>query len=158
MSKLTQARLKQLLHYSPDTGEFIRLVPTVGKVGDKAGSLASDGYVYLCVDNKRYLAHRLAFLWVTGQWPVEFVDHVNQDRSDNRWVNLREATNAQNQHNTKLFSSNTSGVKGVCWHKGAKKWIARIRADGRRINLGLFDTVEEAKAAREAVEVLARGQ
>ena len=157
MSKLTQCRLKQLLHYSPDDGKFRRLVATIGKVGDIAGTLARDGYIYICVDAKRYLAHRLAFPWVTGKWPEEYVDHVNQDRSDNRWVNLREATNSQNQHNTKLFSSNTSGVKGVCWHKGAKKWLARIRMNGKRVDLGLFNTIEEAKAAREAAEVIARG-
>ena len=147
--KITQERLKQLLHYSPDDGQFRWLVKAVRKVniGDVAGCVSSIGYVQISVDKKLHLAHRLAFLYVTGEFPVNDVDHINCDKSDNRWVNLREATRQQNVHNTGIRGDNTSGKKGVYWHSTRGKWVAQVQLSGERIHLGLFkDIVDAAKA------------
>lgn len=99
------------------------------------------------IDGTRYLAHRLAFLYMTGAWPDCDVDHINLDRADNRWGNLRQATRSQNMANGKLRSSNTSGFKGVTWVSRLSKWRAEIVKDGRKKAIGHFATPECAHAA-----------
>lgn len=146
---LTLERLKYLVHYNPTTGMFTRLVATSGRasVGSICGDTDSKGYWRLRVDGRRYLAHRLAWFYMTGEWPKGEVDHKNRERTDNRWSNLRDSDTFTNKRNTPAYKNNRVGFKGVSWHTCSKKWRARIRIDGTEMNLGLFDTPEEANAA-----------
>lgn len=151
---ITQARLRELLHYDPNTGVFTRLVAKgTAKVGDVAGGIRKDGYINISVDGSPYLAHRLAWLYVHGVWPPAHTDHIDLDRQNNRIANLREATSSQNIANTRRRQRNTSGVKGVYWSRIRRKWIAQIGYQKRVLNLGGFDNIEEARRARVAAEI-----
>lgn len=146
---ITLSRLKELLHYCQETGLFVRLVSTSSnaKVGDVAGRKHSRGYWHIGIDGKDYLAHRLAWLYMTGAWPTNQIDHINGVRDDNRISNLRGATNAENQQNTALRDDNTSGFMGVSWFRERGKWHARITIAGKDKHLGYFDTPEDAHEA-----------
>lgn len=143
---ITQERLKQLLHYDPDTGVFTRIV---SRRGSRAivGSTRSDGYLSVCIDGKSYLGHRLAWLWMTGQQPQDQVDHVNGIKSDNRWRNLRAATNKQNSENSRLYSCNKTGVRGAVIDKRTGRYVARVRHFGKDIHVGVFDDAASANRA-----------
>lgn len=146
---VTQKRLKQLLSYDPKTGLFTRLVGRRGpnaRAGDVAGCDNGQGYIRIYVDGKPYKGHRLAWLYMTGEWVPE-VDHENTDRSDNRWDNLREATRAQNRTNCGPYKNCTSGLKGVSFYKRTGKWKAQIQSGGKKVGLGYFVTKEAAHAA-----------
>lgn len=148
---LTAERLKELLVYSEETGSFLwrgahsRRV----KAGDIAGSVSPKGYIVIGVDKKTYRAHRLAWLYVHGRWPLNDIDHINCIKADNRIVNLREITNAENQQNIKsaISSNKTSGFLGVSRSANRKKWRATIAINGQDIHLGYFDTPEKASDA-----------
>lgn len=144
---LTQERLKELLHYNPDTGIFTWLV--IGKNRIKktriAGSKTKDGYIKITIDGIGYFAHRLAFLYMNGKYPDNFTDHINGTKTDNYWKNLRDANVIQNNRNAKKRKDNTSGFKGVS--KFRDKWEARCRTENGRIHLGFFKTPEEASQA-----------
>jgi len=144
---LDQARLKELMHYSPDTGVFTWM-QALGRVkaGDIAGVLHHDGYILIKTGGKMYLAHRLAWLYKTGCWPADMVDHINRNKADNRWCNLREATRSQNAQNAGLQINNSSGVRGVDWCKQEGKWRVRCTLNGKRYNLGLYDDLKTADA------------
>jgi hypothetical protein len=147
MNKLNVCRLREVLHYNPETGVFTWLV-SAGRVraGDVAGSISNPRrYRNISIDGRKYLAHRLAWLHTTGEWPPVFMDHINGDTSDNRIANLRPATQTQNRANTRRASNNASGFKGVCWHR--RKWRAQLIVNGVLYHLGLFDTPEKAHAA-----------
>lgn len=141
---ITQSELKSLLDYDPETGVFTWLRNMRGPVraGDKAGRPKPNGYLSIKVQQVDYYAHRLAFLYVTGEWPVAEVDHVNRDRADNRWANLRPATVSQNRANTSRQSRNVAGLKGVSLHKKTGLWRARIRSK----TIGYYKTPDEAHA------------
>lgn len=152
---VTQARLKELLRYEPETGVFTWLVaPRRGMFpGDVAGCWSEPAGWVIRVDCRLYLAHRLAWLYMTGEWPKNEIDHIDVSRRNNRWANLREATRRQNQANTPKQSNNTSGFKGVSFQRGVNKYRARIKAHGKKMSLGCFDTAEEAHLAyRSAAE------
>ena len=146
---LTQSELRALLDYNPDTGAFTwRNGRSNMATGAVAGTNHNQGYVQVSVGDKLYLAHRLAFLWMTGEWPAYQVDHINGDRADNRWINLRNATNQENAHNHgELPRHNTSGFLGVSYYKRDGSWQGRIQVDGRKRHLGYFATPELAHAA-----------
>lgn len=147
--KLTAERLRMLLDYDPDTGKFYRRTRHGGTVvGRETGTVSStSGYIMISADNRRYNAHRLAWLHVHGTWPVE-VDHVNMDRSDNRLSNLREASRAENSCNRPVQRNNkSSGIKGVTWSHKRRKWLAQIGKDGKHYNLGAYSSIEEAATA-----------
>lgn len=148
---LTQERLKEVLYYSPDTGMF-HWVTSRGRqaAGSVAGSIKGNGYIMISVDRKLYYAHRLAFLWMTGAWPAQLVDHADGVPTNNRWDNIREATHAQNIQHRCRQSNNKSGLKGVDFHEQRKKWRATIRVNGKQIYLGHYDTKEEAALAHDA--------
>ena len=161
---VTRERLRELLDYDPLTGLFAWKVKRNSSrgcllPGTIAGTVGpSNGYVYIKVDGKRYFAHRLAFLWMEGTMPPEQVDHINGVRSDNRWSNLRHATQWENIGNRAVFATSKSGVKGVYWNKKAGKWRATIRSAGRQHFLGYFNTVEEAQAVYNFAAGLVFGQ
>ncbi|WP_312414143.1 HNH endonuclease [Shinella sp.] len=142
---VTQMRLMEVLRYEPLNGEFIWLNPTGRRVrsGAKAGTIATDGYVVIRIDGRPYKAHRLAWLYMTGKWPDRFIDHIDLDKSNNKWANLREANDSQNMGNQAARSA--SGLKGV--RKNCRKWASSIKVNGVNILLGNFDTKEEAHAA-----------
>lgn len=145
---LTHERLKNQLHYDPASGVFTWAAKKQKvKVGSVAGKVRPNGYVEIRVDLISYQAHRLAWLYMTGDWPEADIDHINRNPSDNRFTNLRPATRSQNLCNVVALSSSTTGVKGVDLHKASGKYRARIRAGGRRIELGLFATLDEARDA-----------
>lgn len=153
---LTQARLKELLHYDPNTGLFKRRVTASNNA--KAGSIAGCvskflGYRLIGVDRKPYYAHRLAWLYVHGTLPPDQIDHINRVKTDNRICNLRLATDAENRQNMPMPSSNTSGHVGVHWFKRCQKWTAYIQIDKKTISLGYFNDIDDAIAARKAAEV-----
>lgn len=153
-TSLTAAEARAALHYDPETGVFTRLVSKArGKAGRVAGSLSKTrGYVVVPLDRKVYRAHRLAWLYMTGEWPAGVIDHVDRDRSNNRWSNLREVTAAGNAQNASLRKDNKSGVKGVSWCNTNKKWLAQLRVDNRNNFLGYFDSIQEAAEARGRAE------
>jgi len=147
---LTQSRVKALLDYDPIKGELrwksrgvkswdTRYAGTVA--GWKAGR-----YFHVSLEGSNYLAHRVIYLWMSGELP-EQVDHKNNNPFDNRWSNLRAADYAGNNKNASKRSDNTSGYKGVSFVKGNNKWRARINVNKRSIFLGLFDSPEDAYAA-----------
>lgn len=150
---ITQERLKELLDYDPGTGLFTR---RIGRGGEAAGSVAgttnNDGYVRIHIDKKLYRAHRLAWLYIHGEFPPNQIDHINRQRSDNRIENLRPSTQRENNQNQSKPRSNTSGVVGVHWYKRIGKWQAYIMLNKRNIHLGYFDSLEEAAAARAAAK------
>jgi hypothetical protein len=155
---VTQAALWRVAKYDPDTGIFTRRINTgrhdCHKAGEVMGTKTVIGYIIIGLGNRRYMAHRLAWLYVHGEWPEQDLDHINRDKSDNRMANLRPATRLQNMQNVAKHKHNTSGVKGVCWHSQRNKWRAQINVLYRQKYLGLFDTFEAAVAARAAAEVL----
>ena len=145
---LTAERLREVLHYDPETGVFTwRVRAGHAKIGDVAGGYDGRGYRVIGVDGALYRAHRLAWLYTTGAWPADQIDHINGARDDNRFANLREATHRENGQNRTAHPFNTSGHPGVCWHKAAQKWMAQIRTSQKHRYLGLFSTPEEAAAA-----------
>lgn len=154
-------RLHRGLDYSPKTGLFCWKDGAKGGVssGDIAGTLRPNGYIYIRIDKEHYLAHRLAWLYVTGDDPASLeVDHVNGERIDNRIKNLRLASRNEQCHNTGIRSDNTSGVRGVSWDRQYGKWLGRIQINGQTFRLGYFDKLEQAKAARLAAEHKMHGE
>jgi hypothetical protein len=137
---LTAERLRELLDYDPETGVLTWKVSHT-----RAGTRHSHGYTTVSIDGRRYFAHRLAWVFVTGAWPAHHIDHRNGDKADCRFVNLREATRAQNMRNVGITRRNTSGFKGTYKHR--RRWRAFISAARSRTYLGTFDTAEEAHAA-----------
>lgn len=148
---LTAETLRLRLHYNPQTGVFTRLEPASNSAaGEVAGYKNDLGYIVIAVDGAQHHAHRLAWLYMTGGWPPQQIDHRNLDKGDNRWANLRLATPAQNGQNTSLRRNNTSSCKGVTWLAARRKWRARLVLNKREISLGYFGDFEAAKAAYEA--------
>ena len=145
---ISHERLKELLFYDPQAGVFTWKTNRSGiKVGDEAGSLLHTGYVYIRVDGKRYVRSRLAWFYAHGVWPKEFIDHKNSNRADDRLENLREATCAENNRNSRRPQNNASGFRGVTWKPKLKRWEAKIRDGKNKIYLGCFKSGEEAHKA-----------
>lgn len=111
-----------------------------------AGNIDKQGYFTIKIDQRRYLVHRLVWLWKFGRWPEHELDHINSNRSDNRIENLRECRHAENQRNMRRHRDNRTGFKGVS-RASANRWHASIYVDGNGVSLGLFRTPEEAHAA-----------
>lgn len=137
-----------MLKYEPKTGLFRWLVwrPNGIKVGDIAGADHGDGYISIGVFGKIHLAHRLAWLYITGEWPKDQIDHRNRVRNDNRWRNLREADDVLNRQNIeKPRSHNTTGFLGVSRRKD--RFTSQIRVNGKSMFLGYHNTPELAYGA-----------
>lgn len=145
---LTHERLTSLLRYEPETGNFVSVVGRGPlKQGDTVGTVNTVGYVQIQIDGRIYYGHRLAWLYMRGEWPAYEVDHMDGNRHNNAWKNLRDvprAVNAQNFHGPR--KDNKSGYLGVSQHADGK-WTARIKVGAKHRYLGLFDTPELASAA-----------
>lgn len=156
---VTAEDARALLRYDADTG-FLYWLPRSDARGIKrkidsaipAGHLAQNGYIMLNVGGKLHRAHRVIWLMVHGHWPENTIDHVNRVRSDNRLVNLREATRRENQQNHPVRTDNKSGHRGVFWHHTANLWWAYINHAGKRTTVGYFKDKDDAIAARKAAE------
>jgi hypothetical protein len=155
---ITQEYLKSVLSYDPHTGKWCwiqrplchfktqRACSTWNSrfAGKPAGTVDKEGYVLIVVNYKSYKSHRLAWFYMTGNWPRHQIDHNNLDKGDNSWSNLREATTSENHGNISAQSNNKLGIKGVNYACG--KFYARIKKNGKTFYLGCYDTKEEAQA------------
>lgn len=152
---LTQLRLRELVNYDPETGKFYwrkRPYQTGDRPsweGKEAGTTSVQGYRLITLENEKFRAARVAWLYMTGEWPTHDIDHVNGDVADDRWCNLRSATKSENMQNMKRRKDNTSGVRGVSWNVRRQQWHARVTANGTNYHCGYFDTLEKAKATRD---------
>lgn len=159
---LTQEYLKEALTYNQYTGEWTwKERPErhfasfrAFKIWNKRYSLKKTyninrkGYIDIVLNNRKYRAHRLAFLYVDGYIPENQVDHIDGNRKNNKYDNLREVNNKCNHQNCKLSKLSKSGITGVHYYPERKKWLARIMIDGKTINLGAYDTKDDAAIAR----------
>ena len=154
---LSQQRLKELLSYDHETGLFTCIVSrsSNSQKGSVAGCKYSNSYIYIKIDGKKHLSHRLAWLYIYGNFPESFLDHINEIKNDNRICNLRLSTNQENTHNvSKPHVDNKSGYLGVSWNKREKRWKSFIGINGKNKYIGYFNSPEEAydaylKAKRE---------
>ncbi|WP_257803366.1 HNH endonuclease [Burkholderia glumae] len=146
--ELTAERARELLNYDQATGIFT-WVKSRGSVraGSQAGNADASGYIRIRLDRYLHHAHRIAWLMVHGTFPIFEIDHRNGVRSDNRIVNLREATRTQQMQNKAIQSNNQSGFKGVTFYRRDAVWVATISYEGRSHHLGRFPTAETAHAA-----------
>ncbi|TAN09525.1 MAG: HNH endonuclease [Chitinophagaceae bacterium] len=144
----TQAEIKALLHYDPESGVFTwRVALPTRRVGAPAGCEKTNGYRAIKIDGRILLEHRLAWIYMTGALPPHQIDHINGDRHDNRWANLRAANSSQNMQNQR-------GAKGASRHKPSGTWQSSIKINGKTIWLGKFPTFEEARAAYLAAKAI----
>ena len=154
---ITVERLREVLSYDPITGFFTwRLsIGRRAKVGARAGSFRKDKYLAIAIDHVTYKSSRLAWLYMTGEWPGKIVDHKDRDKTNDSWENLRLATRRENNANKTRQVNNKAKFKGVNWHKASGRYVAQISNHGKKEHLGLFDTPEEAHEAyiRRAKEV-----
>lgn len=155
-NELTAEKLRELLHYDPATGVFTWKVRTSTrvKVGNLAGCPNNEGYLQIRLHSRLHKAHRLAWLYMYGEWPEDQIDHINRNRSDNRISNLRDVSHKQNNQNKSKAGNNTSGHQGVYRYKLDSKWVARIKHNQKNISLGYFTNLEDAISARKAAEKL----
>ena len=156
MANITQDRVRELLTYDKDTGVLTNRIKrnSRARAGDVAGHLNNVGYLNIWLDGSCYLAHRLAWLYVTGEWPT-MIDHKDRNRSNNAWNNLRSCSGSQNCANKKTMSR--YGYKGVC-RTGANSWQAQLKSKGRRYVIGGFSTPQEAHEAYMNLAVKVYGE
>ena len=151
----SQAYLKELFNYDPETGYLFNKKPRAGvTVGSRAGSVDSWGHRQIKIDGKTYQEHRIVWLWWYGALPPCQLHHINKMRADNRVENLKEAPrdNYDNQQDTLLRKDNISGVKGVCWLARYNKWQVQIQTDNKKKHIGLYTCLLDAVSARFAAE------
>lgn len=156
--------IRSALDYDPASGVFTWLTRSTMSVqwngryaGTVAGHVTVYGYRVIYIDDRPYFAHKLAWLWMTGEWASHLIDHEDNDKDNNRWRNLRRATRPQNGYNRRTNRNSVSGVKGVTWSKSAQKWVARINVDKRPMALGTFADLADAAAAYAAAARLYHG-
>ncbi len=150
MGKL--AEFKRYVSYDPETGEFVRVDGS--RAGCKHTDLSGKTYIYMRIKRKKYRAHRIAWLFITGKMPEHQIDHINGDGTDNRAVNLREVNRVDNCKNRRKPSNNTTGVVGVYKHRPTGGWQAQIRVNYQLKNLGVFREFDKAVDARKQAELL----
>lgn len=163
-NNLTAADVLAVVSYCPDSGVFTwkwragdrRKLQTWNSrfAGKPCAGVNDEGYLTIRINEKVYLAHRLAWLVSYGEVPAGMLDHINRNRLDNRVANLRVVTHFQNMQNRKMQRNNKSGFRGVSWDGKYGKWRARINAEGKCINLGYFDSPEKASFEFEKARVL----
>jgi HNH endonuclease/AP2 domain len=143
---ITQKELKELLEYNPDTGIFTwNKKPNRRILVNSIAGFKSLGYISIRLLGRIYRAHRLAWLYMTGSWPQkEYIDHINGIKDDNRFCNLREATNSENCFNSAKRPLNTSGYKGVSYDKSRNKWSVRATINTKKYFIGRYESAEMA--------------
>lgn len=155
---LTVERVREVLDYDPETGEFRWKVRSSRRIqiGDVAGCVRTDkgkAYVHITIGGVRHYAHRLAWACAYGLFPEKQIDHIDGDGTNNRLANLRSVSAAENGKNQRKPSNNTSGVAGVYWDSRKSKWTSRVRVGGKLVYLGSFRQFDDAIAARKAAEL-----
>jgi len=156
VKNLTQDRLKEMLCYNDVTGVFTWRI-SIGRVsaGSVAGRIVANRYRIIKIDKNNYLAHRLAFLYITGSMPkneVDHIDHIDHDRDNNCFKNLRDVTRSENAKNMSIPSNNVSGITGVSWHRLKEMWRSQITSDRKIIHLGLFLDKWDVICSRKSAE------
>ena len=153
---LQSERLKELLHYDPQTGIFTNLTKRSNriKIGGQAGTTRTTGYRTIYLDAKPYHEHRLAWLYIYGTWPVNVIDHIDRNPSNNCISNLQDVTQAQNSQRVGIHKDNLSGYLGVTYSKSSKKFIAQIHVNGKNKHLGSFDTALKASEAYQTAKLI----
>jgi hypothetical protein len=151
--RLTFDRASSLLEYNPKTGEVTRKVDVSNSKAGTVVGCVSNGYLVVRIDDVLFRVHRVAWLLFTGRWPKHQIDHINQDKTDNRISNLREVTHKENQRNRSMSKYNTTGVTGVSLHEPTGKFRAYITLNRVQIHLGLFASSEAAAEARRRAEM-----
>ncbi len=151
---LPQKRLKELLEYDPQTGIFVWKKKRRGfaKKGDQAGCANLKGYISIKVDGRKFLSHRLAWLYIHGYFPENQIDHIDRNPSNNRINNLREVSQSCNSKNCGISTRNKSGITGVSWDKSKERWRAGIKANGKNMKIGIAKSKEEAAWLRWKAE------
>lgn len=152
---LTQEILKSQLKYNPTTGEFFRIARPKGSsvpMGLIKVKPTENGYMRIRILGKKYMAHRLAHLYMEGNWPDQ-IDHADRDRFNNKWDNLSASSNLDNRKNQSLRQSNNTGVTGVIWNSKRKRYVARVTHNYKQHWLGQFENIEDAIAARKAANI-----
>jgi hypothetical protein len=164
--------IRDLLDYDPETGRLVwrKRGPEWFRDGVRSSAYAQsvswnkrfagrealtarvNGYLVGMLLGKGIRAHRAAFAWMTGEWPPEEIDHIDGNRANNTWANLRPASKSVNGKNQQRHSTNSSGTAGVSFDRRNKSWRARITVNGRLIYLGRFKSLEDAAAARKWAE------
>lgn len=149
--KVTVERLREVLNYDPASGIFTWRISTCTRplAGRVAGRIVAKGYISIGIDSVHYFAHRLAWLYVHGEWPNGLIDHINGKEADNRIANLRvvdDRTNKENQHKASIHNKST-GLLGVSFHKAGGKYTAQIHHNRRKIHLGSFNDPNTAHMA-----------
>lgn len=160
MLELTQKKLKEYLRYEPDTGDWYWLKSINSRVneGDAAGTISVHGYRIITFGGIKYRASRLAFLYMTGTWPENEVDHENRCKLDDRWDNLRDVYRSENQLNRDMQINNTSGGRGVHWDTRSGRWAVQVKKDNISFWVGYFDVLEEAIVARDLAATELHGE
>jgi len=152
---IIQDELKEQLHYDPETGIFTRKTwcrRTRRNKGARCGNIMSLGYREIRFNGYRTYEHRLAWFYMTGEWPPNQIDHINRIRDDNRFCNLRLADQSLQEYNKGISRRNKTGFKGVSWDKEKNKWVVRLQdGKGKYKHFGRFDNKDEAIAVAEKV-------
>lgn len=144
---ITLERLKELLHYNPDTGIYINMVDRGRARKGNISGTKNKGYISIMLDGHMYQAHRLAWFYMTGKWPDKIIDHKDGNGLNNRFSNLRDASHSQNQFNRRKNKGTLAGFKGVSFNKKSQRWKASINFNKKTYYLGYFETPEEASEA-----------
>lgn len=157
---IPQEILKEIFEYNPTTGDFVYIKdPTGGpkRIGSIAGttvcSISGKHYRKIKIKGRSYFTHRLAWLYMTGNYPALDIDHIDGNGMNNSFSNLREVTPLENARNMRVMENNTSGFTGVHWHKAANKWMSTIRIKKELIHLGYFSILEDAINARKDANI-----
>lgn len=150
----TAEEVRRLFHYDPETGVLTWKIRRQSiKINDEVGKghvIGSSGYRRVRINTVLYQAHKVIWLYLYGKWSFNQIDHINHNKSDNRQVNLREVTDQQSKKNRPLYKKNKYGAHGIRYRRG--KYYVGITIDKKQIHIGVFDTVEDAVAARHAAE------
>lgn len=156
---LTIEILKKYLHYDPLTGTWtwLRTACSTAVAGSIAGTISVHGYRIITFRGTKHRSGRLAWFYMTGEWPSEEIDHEDRDKTNDRWFNLRDLDHPSNQLNRDLQSNNASGARGVHWDENRFQWCAQVKKDGINYFAGRFNRLENAIAARDTKAIELHG-